>query len=66
MTRYKKYKRAFKIACELLNGSYLYGYDADRIFDEMMKKDGVVSSLSYEDFILEHLDELSGKRGEGE
>ena len=66
MTRYKKYKRAFKIACELLNGSYLYGYDADRIFDEMMKRDGVVSSLSYEDFILEHLDELCGKRGESE
>lgn len=66
MTRYKKYKRAFKIACELLNGSYLYGYDADRIFEEMMKKDGVVSSFSYEDFILEHLDILSGRGGNEE
>ena len=61
MTKYRKYKKAFRIACDLLNGSYLYGYDTDRIFEEMMKKDGVVSSSSYEDFILEHLDRLSGK-----
>lgn len=61
MTRYRRYKRAFKVACELLNGSVLYGYDTDRIFEEMMKKDGVVSSFSYEDFILEHLDRLSGE-----
>ena len=36
------YKRAFKIACELLNGACLYGVDADSIFEAMMKKDGVV------------------------
>lgn len=61
MTKYRKYKKAFRIACDLLNGSVLYGYDTDRIFEEMMKKNGVVSSFSYEDFILEHLDRLSGK-----
>ena len=61
MTKYRKYKKAFQIACELLNGSVLYGYDADRIFEEMMEKNGIVSSFSYEDFILEHLDRLSGK-----
>lgn len=66
MTKYRRYKRAFKIACELLNGSYLYGYAADRIFEEMMKKDGVVSSVSYEDFILEHLDVLRGNGGDKE
>lgn len=60
MTERRKYKRAFKIACELLNGSILYGYDNDRIFSEMMKKDGVVSSNSYEKFILANLDRLSG------
>lgn len=65
MTKHRKYKRAFKVACELLNGDYLFGYDKDNIFDEMMKKDGVVSSFSYEDFILEHLDRLSGKGERG-
>lgn len=59
--KYKKYKKAFKVACELLNGNWLYGYDADAIFDTVMKRDGCVSSLSYEEFILEHLDVLTGK-----
>lgn len=61
MTKYRKYKKAFQIACELLNGSILYGYDADRIFEEMIEKDGCVGSISYEEFILTHLDRLSGK-----
>jgi len=63
--KYKKYKRAFKVACELLNGNWLYGYDTDKIFDIVMKEQGVVSSLDYEKFILEHLDVLTGK-GEAE
>ena len=62
MTERRKYKKAFKIACELLNGSILYGYDSDRIFSEMMEKDGVVSSYSYEEFILTNLDRLDGKK----
>lgn len=61
MTERRKYKKAFKIACELLNGSILYGYDSDRIFSEMMEKDGVVSPDSYEEFILTNLDRLDGK-----
>ena len=60
MTKYRKYKKAFRIACELLSGSILYGYDVDRIFEELMKKDGVVSHLSYEEFILDNLSRLSG------
>ena len=62
MTERRKYKKAFKIACELLNGSILYGYDSDRIFSEMMEKDDVVSSDSYEKFILNNLDRLDGKK----
>lgn len=61
MTKHRKYKKAFRIACELLNGSVLYGYDTDRIFEEIMKKDGVVSSDSYEEFILKNLNRLRGK-----
>ena len=61
MTKYRKYKKAFQIACELLNGSILYGYDADKIFEEMIEKDWCVGPESYEEFILTHLDRLSGK-----
>lgn len=60
MTRYKKYKRAFKVACQLAFGDYLYGYDNDIIFEQIMKKNGVVCSELFEQFILEHLDELRG------
>lgn len=52
------YKRAFYIACDLLNGSVLYGVDRDTIFTEMMDKDGAVSCFSYREYILEHMDEL--------
>lgn len=52
------YRRAFKIACELLNGTTLYGVDADRIFEVMMNKDGIVTNDSYEEYILNHLQEL--------
>lgn len=54
----KDYKRAFYIACELLNGNVLYGVDADKIYEQMMEKDGCVTYLSYIDYILNHLDEL--------
>lgn len=53
------YKRAFEIACELLNDSWLYGWDREKIFEKMMDEDGVVSSHSYERFILENLDYLT-------
>ena len=64
MIERRKYKKAFKIACELLSGAILYGYDSDRIFSEMMEKDGVVSSFSYEEFILNNLDRLTGAESE--
>ena len=59
--RRNKYKRAFRIACDLLNGSYLYGYDADKIFELIMKEKGIVSPWEYEDFILKHLNQLEGR-----
>ena len=52
------YRRAFKIACELLNGATLYGVDANKIFEIMMDKDGVITNDSYEKYILNHLQEL--------
>lgn len=52
------YKRAFKIACELLSGAVLYGVDADSIFETLMNKDGIVTNESYEEYILSHMDEL--------
>lgn len=52
------YRRAFKIACELINGAVLYGYDIDKIFEILMDEGGIVTNESYEDYILNHLDEL--------
>lgn len=52
------YKRAFKIACELLNGANLYGVDSEKIFETMMNKNGIVDNESYENYILSHMDEL--------
>lgn len=52
------YHRAFKIACELLNGDVLYGVDSDRIFEIMMERDCIVANDSYEEYILNHLQEL--------
>ena len=49
---------ALNIACDLLTGSVLYGYDYDRIFNEIMEKDGVVSMLDIKAFILDHVEEL--------
>ena len=60
MTKYRRYKRAFKVACQLAFGDYLYGYDNDIIFDQIIKENGVVCSDLFEKFILEHLDELRG------
>ncbi len=53
-----KYKTAFRIACQLLNGDMLCGIDKQTIFDKAMEKDGVVSSLDYEEYILRNLDRL--------
>lgn len=49
---------ALNIACDLLIGSVLYGYDYDRIFDELMKRDGYVSCNTIKEFILDHVEEL--------
>jgi len=54
-----EYERAFEIACDLLNGSNLYGIDADNLFALIMQKYGIVSTLEYQKFILEHLDRFS-------
>lgn len=54
-----QYKRAFEIACDLLNGSILYGIDSDNIFGLIMKEYGIVSTLDYQKFILEHLDRFN-------
>lgn len=49
------YRSAFRVACELLNGSILYGIDSDKIFEIIMKRDGCVSSNDYEKFIIDNL-----------
>lgn len=54
-----KYKRALFVACDLLNGSYIYGVDTDKIFKYCMEKDGFVTVSSYHDFILKNINRFS-------
>ena len=49
---------ALNIACDLLIGSNLYGYDYDKVFEEIMDKEGIVSSISIKEFILNNLEKL--------
>lgn len=54
----QRYDIALSVACDLLNGATLYGYDVDRIYSEIMDKEGVVTGKSYRKFIFDHLEEL--------
>lgn len=54
-----QYKRAFRIACDLLNGSILYGIDDEYIFELIANEYGKVSTFEYQKFILKNLDRFS-------
>ena len=55
------YKKAFSVACELLIGASLFGVTEETMFKEIMDKEGIVSSLGYEKYILENLARLTGE-----
>ncbi len=55
------YKKAFSVACELLIGANLFGITEETMFREIMDKDGIVSSLGYERYILDNLSRLTGE-----
>ena len=55
------YKKAFSVACELLIGANLFGTTEETMFKEIMDKEGIVSSLGYEKYILENLARLTGE-----
>jgi hypothetical protein len=55
------YKRAFSVACELLIGASLFGTTEETMFAEIMDKEGIVSSHSYEKYILDNLARLTGE-----
>ena len=61
--RKNKYKRAFQVACALLNGDNIYGVECsdfnDIIYQDAMEKDGFCCSKSYEKYILRNLERLS-------
>lgn len=54
-----RYKEAFFIACQLMNGDVIYGIDEDKIFELVMDKYDMVSPFRYQQFILEHIDRFS-------
>lgn len=51
-----KYREAFWIACQLLNGCVLYGYDADRVFEKIIDEYDICDAIYWQKFILTHLD----------
>ena len=55
------YQKAFSVACELLIGANLFGTTEETMFREIMDKDGIVSSLGYEKYILDNLARLTGE-----
>jgi len=55
------YKKAFSVACELLIGANLFGVTEETMFKEIMDKEGIVSSLGYEKYILDNLARLTGE-----
>lgn len=55
----KNYKRALRIACELLNGAMIYGVDAGAIFAYVLETYGCVGASDYEEFILNNIDRFS-------
>ena len=55
------YKKAFSVACELLIGASLFGVTEETMFKEIMEKEGIVSSLGYERYILDNLARLTGE-----
>ena len=57
----RDYKKAFSVACELLIGANLFGTTEETMFKEIMEKEGIVSSLGYEKYILENLARLTGE-----
>lgn len=54
-----QYKKAFDIACRLLNQDNIYGIDNDILFTRLMQKCDAVSIYEYQQFILENLDRFS-------
>ena len=62
MTEHEEmYKKAFSVACELLIGANLFGVTEETMFKEIMDKEGIVSSHSYEKYILDNLSRLTGE-----
>jgi len=55
----RRLEKALEITCELMNGSILYGIDADILWSKIMEIDGVVSSGIIKEFILTNIDRFS-------
>ena len=61
MDELERYKKALSVACELLIGANLFGTTEETMFAEIMDKEGIVSSHSYEKYILDNLARLTGE-----
>lgn len=54
----EKYKLAFRVACELLNGDVLHGISIDNLHEEVVKRGKGCSCFDIEEYILENLEFL--------
>ena len=46
------------VACDLMLGANYYGYDTDKIFEEVMEKHGVVSGNLIKEYLIENANEF--------
>jgi hypothetical protein len=57
--RERRLEKALETTCELMNGSILYGIDADTLWNKIMELEGYVSPWNLKEFILNNLDRFS-------
>ncbi len=62
--RKKRLEKALEVACELMNGSIIYGIDEETLWNKIMEIDGVVSSGIIKEFILANIDRFSDNEKE--
>jgi len=60
----RKLEKSLEIACELMNGSIIYGIDEETLFNKVMELEGYVSSWNIKDFILKNIDRFSDNEKE--
>lgn len=59
MRRIRKYETALYIVSDLLIGGVYYGIDADKLFELVLRDEGIVTSYFLAKWVLRNLDRFS-------